>query len=154
MRFSAREDIEAPIEFVFGELTDFSNFERAAMRRGVDIRREDGMNTVCVGAKWHIGFRFRGKPRVADVEMSQFENPEGYEVSFESGGIEGGSVVELVPLSPQRTRVLVRLDLKPKTLSARLLLQSLKLAKSNLTHRFKTRIADFAEDIETAYTGV
>ena len=36
-------------------------------------------------------------------------------------------------------------------LSARLLLQSLKLAKNNLTRKFKLRIAEFAENIEDDY---
>ena len=41
--------------------------------------------------------------------------------------------------------------MSPKSLSARLLLQSLKLAKSNLTRRFKLRVTEFAEDVEDRY---
>ena len=59
--------------------------------------------------------------------------------------------MQLTPLSPKRTRLGVEVDLKPKTLSARLLVQSLKLAKSNLTKRFKLKVADYAKTMETRY---
>ena len=154
MRFSSREDIEAPIEHVYGKLTDFYGFERSAMRRGVKAEREDPSAPIGIGTIWHVRFKFRGKPRAADVELVKLDENDGFEVSFKSGGIEGLTSLELVPLSPHRTRMILRLDLSAKTLAARLLLQSLKLAKSNLTHRFKTRVADFAEEIETSYTGV
>jgi hypothetical protein len=42
----------------------------------------------------------------------------------------------------------VVLNLAPKTLSARLLVQSLKLAKSNLSKRFKQKVADYARQME------
>lgn len=47
------------------------------------------------------------------------------------------TVVGLVALLKTRTRILVSLDLRPTTLSSRLLVQSLKLAKDKLTNRLK-----------------
>ena len=59
--------------------------------------------------------------------------------------------MELLALSRNRTRLSVTIDLTPKSLSARLLLQSLKLAKNNLTRKFKLRVSEFAEVIEDSY---
>ena len=146
MRFNTKEDIEAPIEFVFAQVADVDAHERSAMRRGIEARRQGAL--VAKGTKWHVKFDFRGKPRTADIELTIFDQPTLVEFNFESGGVAGVSRMELVPLSPNRTRMMVQIDLTPKTLAARLLVQSLKLAKANITKKFKTRVADLCEDIE------
>lgn len=151
MKFSTREDIEAPIDFVFIKVTDFVGYERSALRRGADVKRLDTAAKVGIGAKWAVQFTFRGKPRSVQAEISSYEAPNGFSVDATSPSIDGVTEIELVPLSRNRTRVSVTLELKPKTLSARLLVQSLKLAKSNLTTRFKTRVSVFAEDIEESF---
>ena len=56
--------------------------------------------------------------------------------------------LELVALSTNRTRISVTFEIKPLTLPARLFVQSMKLAKTNLSNRFKQRVAEYARDIE------
>lgn len=58
---------------------------------------------------------------------------------------------ELMPLSRNSTRVLVALEVKPLTLSARLWVQSLKLAKTTLTQKYKDRVAEYARGMEERY---
>jgi len=68
-----------------------------------------------------------------------------------SNGIDGATTIELISLSPGRTRVMVGLEMQPKSIAARVLVQSLRLSKNSLTKKFKARIADFAEQIEERY---
>ncbi len=151
MKFSTKEDIEAPIDYVFTKVTDFVGYERSALRRGADIKRLDSAQTVGKGAAWAVQFTFRGKPRNVQAEIISYDPPNGFSVDAVSPGINGLTAIDLVPLSRSRTRLSVTLELKPKTLSARLMVQSLKLAKTNLTSRFKTRVSLFAEDIEESF---
>jgi hypothetical protein len=51
-------------------------------------------------------------------------------------------------LSRSRTRASIAIELKPKSLSGRLMLQTLKLGKSRVTKSFKMRVAEFAKHLE------
>ena len=152
MKFSSKEDIEAPIEFVFATATDFQSFERQAMRRGAEVQRLDQLEEPGVGMAWKAGFTFRGKARKAEGKLVTFDPTHALGFSTDIGGLHGELDIQLVALTPNRTRIAVVFEMKPNTLSARLLLQSLRLAKANLTRRFKGRISTFAKDVEERYS--
>lgn len=148
MKFKSKEDLDVPIAQVFDMIADFERHERSAMRRGVKIKRLDSLEAPGLGAKWDIGFQMRGRERQAEVEVTGFDRPN--EMTFEAQiqGLDSTVEVVLVPLSKTRTRLNVVGTLKPKTLSARLMVQSLKLAKKNISKRFNKKLAGLARDME------
>lgn len=148
MKFSTKEDIEAPIDTVFAAVSDFNAFERFALRRGAWVQRVDRKTYPETTIAWDIEFRFRGKKRQFLAELTGFSAPNHELVQFVSGGINGDVLIDLVALSRNRTRLSIALEIKPKNLSARLIVQSLRLAKTRLTNRYKMRVANFAMDIE------
>ncbi|MFQ1699329.1 SRPBCC family protein [Loktanella agnita] len=150
MKFSTREDIEAPIAYVFEAASDIANFERRALRHGADVKRQDD-GALQVGSAWDIAFQFRGRDRRMVATVTDFDPPNSYRVETVSDGMIVTAQVELVALAPGRTRLSVAFDLRAKSLAARLLLQSMKLVKGKLTKRFKARVLEFAEDIEDGY---
>ena len=151
MDFSTRYDVEAPIEFVWTQAANFTVLERQALRRGADVERKDNLATPGVGAEWDIRFQFRSKDREVNAKITTFDAPNRYTVISTSGSIDGVCVVDLVALSPKRTRLTVTLDLTAKSLGSRLMLQSLKMAKSGLNKRFEDRVASMASDIQDRY---
>lgn len=151
MKFSAREDIEAPINYVFEQLTDFQAFERSALRRGAEVQRVDKKTSPGVGMAWDVAFKLRGKMRELQMELTSLDAPNCMVLSSRSPTMGGDMMVDLVPLSRGRTRVSMDIELRPKSLSSRLLVQSLKLARSNLTSRYEMRIAELARDLEERY---
>ncbi len=152
MKFSTREDIAAPADHVFAYISDFSTFERQALRRGADVSRIDS-GPYKPGSGWDIAFKYRGRDRRMRTMLDRLDAPQVIQLSSVASGIEGATEIELVSLSPTRTRMAVSIDLTANSLAARLLLQSLKLAKSSLTARFKKRIGAFAQTVEDAYKG-
>ena len=152
MKFSTKEDIEAPVDAVFDMLCDFESFERSAMRRGADVQRLDALTAPGVGMTWHAVFQLRGKRREIELEMVTFERPNEIVLESTSPGLIGEMGFELMALSRGRTRVTVEMEVKPLNLSARLLVQSLKLAKGSLNRKYKMRIAEYAKGMEERYS--
>lgn len=150
MKISSREDIEVPIGFVFQQVCDFPRFEQQAIARGADVRPV-GQGNYQVGSHWDVTFRYRGRKRKLRAEIQEIDVPERLRLQTESSGISGETVVDLVALSPNLTRMIASIELRPKTMPARILIQSLKLAKISLTNRFKRRLGDFGQDVTDAY---
>ena len=152
MKFSTKEDIAAPIDAVFDMLSDFDTFERAAMRRGAEVHRTDNLRSPGPGMSWRARFMLRGRERKIGITLATFDRPNQMVFSGGSAALEGEMVIDLVALSRQRTRMSVALKLTPKNLSARLLVQSLKLARSNLNRKFHLRVADYAKEMEERHS--
>ncbi|QQA42498.1 SRPBCC family protein [Pelagovum pacificum] len=151
MKFSTREDIEAPIDHVFAHVTDHATFERQALRRGADVQRLDGGTGIGVGSRWKVGFNFRGRRRDLTATVTTFDPPNSISVGATTTGIDGLTTIDLVQLSRTRTRLMVAIEMRPTTLAARLMIQSLKLAKSSLDKRLKDRMAKVAREIEISH---
>ncbi|WP_170517026.1 SRPBCC family protein [Ruegeria atlantica] len=148
MQFTAREDIEAPINAVFEMVADFERFERMAMRRGIEVRRMSGHMGVVPGTQWETEFNLRGKPRHVAIEMAECDPPALMRFQAASKGMNGITTVEFLALSQRRTRLSVEMALAAKTLPARLLLQSLRLGQSRFRRQFQLRLSEFAREME------
>lgn len=151
MKFSTRQDIEAPAAYVFEQVSDFDSLERQAMRRGIEVRRKNPQQPRGRGAAWIVRAPFRGKLRDVDAFISEFDSPNVLVASAKSGGLNMTLNIELVPLSPQRTRLTLGYEVRPQTLSARILVQSVKFAKASLQRRFNKRVGKYCANMSEKY---
>lgn len=151
MKFKTREDIEATLEQVFEAVSDFDGMERAAMRRGAEVTRTDNLPTPGQGMSWHAAFTYRNRMREADMMLKTYDAPHQLELFSKISGIEATVDVELLSLSRNRTRLSLSIDIRPKTIPARLLVQSMKLARTSIVRRFRKRVANYAVSIEERY---
>lgn len=149
MKFSNRVDVAVPADKLFDEITDIPAVERAARRKGVELRRLDTLTEPGAGMSWDVGFRLRGKPRQMIIDVRQFERPVRIAYEGASSGFELMLAMELTELAKTRTRLTTTLELRPRTLGARLLLQSARLGRANLDRRYDERVKSFLQDIES-----
>jgi len=80
--------------------------------------------------------------------MVTFDRPSDIVLESTSPGLLGQMTFELMALSRSSTRILVEMEVKPLNLSARLMVQSMKLAKASLTKKYKLRISEYAKGME------
>ena len=151
MKLTAKEDIEAPIAFVNAILTDFDAWERAAMRRGADVQRLDSLLQPGPGMGWNASFAYRGKKRDLEIKLLKLIAEQNLSFACSAKPVEGTLNIEMADMGPRRTRLVVSIEVKPRTLAARLYMQTVKLAKAKITRRFVLRLSQLAADIEDRY---
>jgi hypothetical protein len=148
MKLSARKDIDAPVADVYDICTDIAAWERTAMRRGVDIRRKDTLSAFGPGLHWAIGFLWREKTRAAEVKLVSAERPTS--MTFHAFGSLMDVMIEaeFVALSVRKSRIILRTEIKPRNLSARVIVQSLKLARGRIEAKYDARLGQLVQDLE------
>ena len=150
MNLTTREDIDAPKDVVYAAITDFDRFERRLMRRGIDVLRDEAHPPPEAGARWRAVLDWKGRGYDVDAELVSIEPEDGYAMEAHSSGLICLAVVDLVPLSRTRTRLMVSVELRATSLTSRLLLASLRLANGSLQSRFRQRVAEFARELPGA----
>lgn len=123
------------------------------MRRGADVHRTDKLRAPAPGMAWQARFAWRGKERQLRVKLATLTPPNRLVVEFDGPSVEGTISIELVELAVKRTRMLMQAEMKPRTLAARLFVQSMKLAKGRVQKRFDARLDSMARDIEQRFGG-
>lgn len=123
------------------------------MRRGADIHRTDKLRSPAPGMTWQARFAWRGRERQLQVKLSDLVPQTGMGVAFDGPSVNGTLSIELVELSARRTRMLMHVEAKPRTLAARLFMQSLRLAKRRVQKRYDSRLQSIAQDIEQRFAG-
>ena len=149
MKFSAKQDVEAPVAFVFAYMSDFDMWERSVMRRGADVAR--GGNLGKVGMTWQASFGFRGKTRQMDLELVKMTPPNRLGFTAQSSGFDLTFDLDMTEMSQRRAKLHSTLEFIPRNLTARLFVQSLRLARARMDRKFATRLAQIVTDIETAF---
>ena len=146
MELTATQDVEAPQQALFRAMMDFDRIEAQLAGSRIDLHRQHGPAADApLGTRWVARFRLRGEDRRATVTLCELVAPDRVVLDGAMGGLEARSAVTLDPLDTARTRVTAAVMLHPGTLSARLMLQSLRLARGTIEARFRARSAQVFE---------
>ncbi len=151
MKLAAKSDVEAPAPFVFAQLADFEGWERAAMRRGAEVIRTDNLRTSAPGMTWDTMFNYRGKDRRATIRLDALSPTTHLALSGKAAPVDGVLTIDILDLGAKRTRIEVRLEVKPKTIAARIFVQSLRLARSRVERSFAQRVDQLAVELEDRF---
>ncbi|GAB5447833.1 SRPBCC family protein [Gymnodinialimonas sp.] len=149
MKFKVSEDVDAPADITWARFTDFSGIEAEVTGRGADLSRVGNWVEAAEGCGWRGSVKVRGRVRPVTSEISALNAPERCEITTVIGGMEAIYEMTFLALRDDMTRVQVVMDLSANTLSARLALQTLKLARGRVMQRLQGLLArqgNLAED--------
>lgn len=152
MRLHSVQDVHAPMSYVFQYMSNFETHLQTAAVYGALVVRTDTLDEIGVGATWHVDAKIRGKDREFDVELTSYSPDSNMEFMISSRNIDMDLKVKLAPAGGDETQVKIVTKSKPKSLSARLLVQSAKLAHKTISRRFDLRVQDLMGRIEEEYS--
>lgn len=147
MKFSTRLDSNLSAEKVFDRVSDFTRLERIMVRRGASVKRLSPAEVPGAGMAWDIGFSWRGRERTLRLEVTRFDRPVRISLAGGASSFQLTSNLSVIALSKSRSRLMVECDLRPKTMKARLLIQTAKLSKGLLDKRYARAVDQIFEEI-------
>lgn len=115
------------------------------IRRGVAVSRADDMQDGTRG--WNLAFDWRGQRRALRLVLVQFDRPEKIALKGESSSFELRLDMSVVALARNRSRLIFELDVKPRNMRARLVLQTAKLGKAQIDRKLEAKVAGFVDDV-------
>ena len=149
MQFTATQEITAPIDAVWTQLTDFDRFEQAVVRHGGKAERQ-GDGPVGPGTRWRGAAEVLGKIRHMDLTPTRMEVPGRLTAEALAEGVAVTLDVTLEAVAEGRTRMTVAADAEARSLGAKIVLKPLALAHGRLQEQFEGRVSGFAKRIEAA----
>lgn len=151
MIFETREELDVPRDFAFSRFADFTRYEDAARSYGADIRRVNGFARIAEGVSWRGSVVVRGKTRGVEATVTRLQRPEHARMDTSVGGMAVGVDLFFEEIGPDRTLVRVCAQLKATTLAARLILQTVKLARKKIQDKIDSRVVALANQYEAEY---
>ncbi len=151
MKLTAKTDLDVPVSFVYACLSDHASWERDAAQRGVEVERPADMPLSGLGAGWLVRVPYRGQPVAILLRLEQQVPPERLGFAMQSKAIEGDFVLNVTELSARRTRLHLVMEVKARTIAARLLLNTLTLARGRVQARVEKRVGQIGAMIQDRY---
>lgn len=151
MRLTAVHAINAPVDFVFKEFTNFAGFEAHAQERELTVERTDDLTDIGAGMGWHISGMVRGKHRDIEINLDELRENDRAQYTSASGAMSGQMFFEFEDLGADVTEVTFHVEPQADSISSRLILQSIRLAQNSVEKRIKKSIRIFGEQIEAKY---
>ncbi|ADO42044.1 SRPBCC family protein [Ketogulonicigenium vulgare] len=147
MEFVVNDHIAVSPDALFKHLNDTDLLEQMIRRGGATVRRTDAGRGAGVGATWQIGAPFRDRTLDVTMTVTEVEAPHRMRVLFTTGGVEG-KVVLLATPAGDGTDTAFTMTMGASTLIGRLLLQSLKLARGQISSRVHKRVGNYLHRAE------
>ncbi len=147
MKFSTRFDTEMTAAELFDVVGDFGRVERMLVGRGANVSRIDPARDPGTGVGWNIAFSWRGRERKLRLDVTRYDRPERMTIEGISEALDISINATVVALSRTRSRLVFEVELRPRNMKARLMLQTAKLAKPQLDRRFSRRVGEILQEM-------
>lgn len=148
MKFVNHTEVRRSAEAVFTYISKLDALEERARAGGVKVMRLSGDGALTPGTEWEVEGRFAGADRKVEIRLERVKVPSSLIFKNKTGGTEVDFEVQVLPQAANRTRLRTITDMKARSLSARLILQSMRLIRPRINGRIDSALGKLAKRIE------
>lgn len=147
MKLKTHHDLDVGNHILFAGLANPTRWERAALRKGIEVTRLDAGDGLVPGAAWQIAGMLKGKLRVGHLKLRAIEEAQMMLYDFETPMFLGVFSIRLLEMSARRTRIALEVEVRPRTLAGRIILQGARLGRQKMEKRFHQRSGIILNDL-------
>jgi len=151
MELSYNCTINVPQAFAFTRATDFEKFELEGFGNLGRFEPVSEIRAPEIGARWRTSSEFQGRPRRFSLELFELEPNQKLVLGNKSEKYDIEAHFGFDEISAEETGFSFRLDAKAQSITARLILQTIQLARGRIEKSMQTDFENMARRMETAY---
>lgn len=152
-KISAKSVVELEKSAAFDRLLNLPELERKARVSGVKLVQLSG-NGIEPGASWQLDAKIRGRQTSFQLMIRELQQPDLVLLELISMPFTGHIQIYLKHKNQHLTTIRLNLSADPKTLSARLILHSLKLTKHRQRRRVERSLRALCRYLEASETRI
>lgn len=138
MKIGATKDFKRPRGKVFASFADPERMDAVLGGLGANLRRE-GQGGA--GTRWQLEVTAGTKPRPVTVTLMEQTVPDSMKLHATSDKLDGQVTFTFADLPTGGCQVSAEINLKPRSLTAHVAIQALRLAKGKIRNRMGRALA-------------
>lgn len=151
MELSYKSTINVPQKFAFARATDFEKFELEGFGK---LSRFEPVSDICapeIGTRWRTSSEFQGRPRRFSLEILALEPHEALVLGNKSEKYDIEAHFGFAEIGPEETGFTFNLAAKAQSITARLILQTIQLARGRIEKSMQSDFQTMAQRMEEAF---
>ncbi|MCF6274107.1 MAG: hypothetical protein L3J37_13165 [Rhodobacteraceae bacterium] len=151
MELSYKSTINVPHKFAFERATNFEKFEIEGFGKLAPFEPVSDIRAPEIGARWKTSSEFQGRPRRFSLQLFQLEPSQKMVLGNKSEKYDVEAHFDFEDIAPEETGFSFLLVAKAQSITARLILQTIQLARGRIESSMKADFETMAQKMEAAY---
>ena len=144
-------DINVPQQFAFERATDFALFEAEGFGKLDKFERRSELRAPEIGVRWRTAAEFQGRPRRFSLQLLALEPAELLVLGNKSEKYDVEARFRFTQVNDTQTTFAFHLVAKAQSITAKLILQTIQLARGRIEKSMQADFGEMAQKMEAAY---
>ncbi len=151
MELSYSSIINVPKAFAFARATDFVQFEAEGFGKLSPFERRSEIEAPNIGTRWRTSSEFQGRARRFSLELLELKPSELMVLGNKSEKYDIEARFSFEEHTEGETEFSFKLVAKAQSITARLILQTIQLARGRIESSMTTEFEKMGRNMEDAY---